>query len=154
MTKQPDGEERRFLSFDRAFHVPGSTLAEADVELVRAAERGAAETIQLPSSFARSLGLPEDTEFAAPKVVIQEISWAFLQDQSRIQRFYELTREQAAMVRRLRVKHQYSWRAIAETCHRIWHGDWEPPFNQVIGMGICAAAARHFGEDSNEAPWN
>ena len=154
MTKQQEPEERQFLSFDRAFHVPGSTLAEADVELVRAAERGAAETIELPSGFAQSLGLPEDTEFAAPKVVIHEITWVFLQDPNRIQRIYDLTREQAAMVRRLRVKHQYSWRAIAETCHRVWHGDWDPPFNQVIGMGICATAARFFGEDSNEPPWN
>ncbi len=154
MTTEPPADEPSFLSFDRAFHVKGSTLAEADIELLEAAKRGAAETLHLPSGFAASLGMPDDTEFAAPKMVIHEISWVFLQDTARIERIYNFTRRHAEMVRRLRVKHQYSWRAIAETCHQVWRGDWDPPSNQMIGMGICAAAARQFGEDSNEPPWN
>lgn len=152
--EKPEKEETKFLSFDRAYHQPGSTLAKADLELLRVAREGDADAIQLPSDFAESLGLPEDTEFAAPKMVIQEITWVFVQDPKKLERIYRLTHEQAVLVRALRVEQNYSWRAVAETCHRAWRGDWLPASNQVIGMGICGAAARVFGEDAGLPPWN
>jgi hypothetical protein len=65
-----------------------------------------------------------------------------------------ITPERAAWVRRLRVDESYSWRAVAHACHEAWQGGWEPPSNQIMGISICESAARHFGEDAWEAPWN
>ncbi len=71
-----------------------------------------------------------------------------------------LTPERAAEVRRLRGDEGYSWRAVAHACHDAWAADlpeemrWFPPSNQLMGMALCEAAARHFGEDSDKPPWN
>jgi len=71
-----------------------------------------------------------------------------------------LTPSRAALVRRLRVEEGYSWRAVAHACYEAWamllpeELLWAPPSNQLMGMALCEAAARHFGEDANAAPWN
>ena len=73
-----------------------------------------------------------------------------------------LTPERAAEVRRLRVDEGYSWRAVAHACYDLWAAElpeeiregWWPPSNQIMGMALCEAAARHFGEDSMQPPWN
>lgn len=67
--------------------------------------------------------------------------------------FSGMTREQAEFVRRLRCAEDgYSWRAVAATCALEWGGDWGD--NQLAGMSICKAAARHFDENFMEPPWN
>jgi len=65
-----------------------------------------------------------------------------------------MTPDQAAFVRRLRVDEGYSWRAVAETCHVEWAGSWEPPSNQIMGMVLCERAAAGFGEEPDAPPWN
>ena len=73
-----------------------------------------------------------------------------------------MTPERAAYVRRLRVDEGYSWRAVAHGCYDAWAAElpedvregWRPISNQLMGMALCEAAARHFGEDAREAPWN
>jgi hypothetical protein len=66
-----------------------------------------------------------------------------------------LTDDLAAMVRRLRVEEAYSWRAIARqiATHLGMRDAWWAG-NQPAGMSICDAAARSFGEDFTEEPWN
>jgi hypothetical protein len=73
-----------------------------------------------------------------------------------------LTPARAADVRRFRVDEGCSWRAVAHSCHDAWLSDlpeelregWFPPSNQLMGMALCEAAARHFGEDPEQPPWN
>lgn len=69
----------------------------------------------------------------------------------------DMTMEQAAFVRRLRCgdgEDGYTWRAVAETCHLEWNGQWEPPSNQLYGMAICKRAAELHGEDYMDETWN
>lgn len=65
-----------------------------------------------------------------------------------------VTYERAADVRRWRTEEDCTWRRIAEQAHTAWSGTWEPPSNQIAGMVLCDAAARHFGENYMEEPWN
>jgi hypothetical protein len=73
-----------------------------------------------------------------------------------------LTPARAADVRRFRVDEGCSWRAVAHSCHDAWLAElpeeiregWFPPSNQLMGMALCEAAARHFGEDPEQPPWN
>jgi len=65
-----------------------------------------------------------------------------------------MTAEQAAYVRRLRCVEDYSWRAVADTCHLEWGGEWTPPDNQLMGMALCERAASFTGEDYMKEPWN
>ncbi|MFN8558991.1 MAG: hypothetical protein U0531_17175 [Dehalococcoidia bacterium] len=73
-----------------------------------------------------------------------------------------MTPERAAGVRRFRVDEGCSWRAVAHACYDAWHDQldeetregWRPPSNQIVGMALCEAAARHFGEDAMAPPWN
>lgn len=66
--------------------------------------------------------------------------------------FENMTREQAAFVRRLRVEGNYTWRAVAHTCALEWGGDWGS--NQLAGIAICQRAARFFSEHYMQPPWN
>ena len=84
-------------------------------------------------------GLAERIEAARP--VVQKVLDA-------------MTSERAVFVRRLRVDEGLSWRAIARQCHEAWGGGWEPPEAQMMGMEICEKAAKMFGEDYFEPPWN
>lgn len=65
-----------------------------------------------------------------------------------------ITSEQAAFVRKLRVDDGWTWRGVAQECHDAWNGDWQPPSNQIMGMALCEVAAKHFGEDYMQDPWN
>lgn len=73
-----------------------------------------------------------------------------------------MTLARAVDVRRLRVDQGYSWRAVAHACYDAWAAEldretregWFPPSNQLMGMALCEAAARQFGEDPEQAPWN
>lgn len=66
--------------------------------------------------------------------------------------FESMTREDAEMVRRIRVDEGYTWRAVAETCALEWAGDWGS--NQLYGMAICERAASFFGDHYMAPPWN
>lgn len=63
-----------------------------------------------------------------------------------------LTREQAKLVRQLRVEKNLSWRAIARYHSIVWSADWGG--NQIAGMAICEKAALLLGEDFLQVPWN
>lgn len=65
-----------------------------------------------------------------------------------------MTQEKATYIKKLRCDEGYSWRAVAETCHEEWEGDWGPPSNQIMGMALCEIASGFFGENFMEAPWN
>lgn len=64
-----------------------------------------------------------------------------------------LSENQCLFVRFWRVVEQGTWRYVAAQAHKKW-GDWSPPSNQIVGMELCEAAAKHFGEDYMQPPWN
>lgn len=62
-----------------------------------------------------------------------------------------MTPERAVEVRDLRGKDGLTWRSLAATVSE----DWETPSNsQLLGMALCASAAKLLGEDKNKEPWN
>jgi hypothetical protein len=63
-----------------------------------------------------------------------------------------LTEEGAAMIRRLRVEREYSWRAVAR--FSSWESSAPPRANQLAGMVICEKAASLLSEDYLAPPWN
>lgn len=65
-----------------------------------------------------------------------------------------ISNDQADFVRRLRVDESYSWRAVARACHEAWHGTWQPPSNQIMGMALCQEVASRQNEDYMQSPWN
>lgn len=67
-------------------------------------------------------------------------------------RWSTMTKEQAKFVRKLRVEEGYTWRAVASACNKEWNGNWGS--NQLAGMDICEAAAKHFNENFMQDPWN
>lgn len=64
----------------------------------------------------------------------------------------EVTRETANLVRKLRVERDFSWRATARSCSKLWGAPWGG--NQLAGMVICQKAAESLGEDFMQPPWN
>lgn len=65
-----------------------------------------------------------------------------------------MTKEQANVVRKLRVEQRCSWRAVARTCYILGMGRWSPASNQIMGMALCQRAAQILGEDYRMEPWN
>lgn len=70
-----------------------------------------------------------------------------------------MTREQAAQVRKFRVDGGYSWRAIARACHDLkwWEANeyWDRlPSAQPMGMALSEIAAGFFNEHYRVKPWN
>lgn len=68
-----------------------------------------------------------------------------------------MTKEKSDFVKKLRCDRddEYgvcTWRSVARICNEEWHGDWGS--NQQMGMSLCEAAARYFGEDYMKEPWN
>lgn len=63
-----------------------------------------------------------------------------------------MTYEQAKFVRKLRVKKNYTWRAVARDYSIKFLGQYSG--NQLHGMAICKKAARFFNEDYLDHPWN
>lgn len=74
------------------------------------------------------------------------------QTSSLFRMYIQLTIVEANQVRELRVKLDYSWRAIARFYSVIWGGLWGS--NQLAGMVICEKAAEMMGEDFLKEPWN
>ncbi len=66
--------------------------------------------------------------------------------------FIPVTRVVATRVRQLRVEQDYSWRAIARYCSRVWLAPWGA--DQIAGMVICEKAATLLTEDFLQPPWN
>lgn len=60
--------------------------------------------------------------------------------------------ETAILIRQLRVNKDYSWRAVARFCSKLWRAPWGG--NQLAGMVICEKAAKLLREDFLESPWN
>jgi hypothetical protein len=65
-----------------------------------------------------------------------------------------MTKEQAEIVRTLRVEKGYSWRAVAQACYDLGWGPWQPPSNQIVGIALCKRAAKYFKEEYMKSPWN
>lgn len=63
-----------------------------------------------------------------------------------------LDRPSATLVKHLRVKQDFSWRAVASQCALLWGAPWGA--NQIAGMVICQKAAKLLGEDFLKEPWN
>lgn len=89
---------------------------------------------------------------------VEQLQEMAKQAAERFEEFKELcspmTFAQAKAVRKLRVENGFSWRAVAEACHRLDWGKWSPPSNQIMGMALCERAARFFGENYEEVSWN
>lgn len=73
----------------------------------------------------------------------------------------QISQEQAAFVRELRVDKDYSWRMVSAECYhnplfKGWgnKGDWYPDSNQIMGMALCEKASEFFGENYMKKPWN
>lgn len=64
----------------------------------------------------------------------------------------ELTDELAGDIRRWRTEQGYTWRGVAQAITNTVGSEWGS--NQIMGMHMCMAAARHFGEDGWQEPWN
>ncbi len=53
-----------------------------------------------------------------------------------------------------------TWRYVAACAHAHYHSkayeyiDWYPASNQLMGMALCANAAKVLGEDPDKEPWN
>lgn len=61
--------------------------------------------------------------------------------------------ERAGFIRTLRVDAGATWREVALFCGNAWpEADWGS--NQFAGIALCRAAAKHFGEDADQQPWN
>jgi len=68
---------------------------------------------------------------------------------------FDMTKEQAEMIRRWRVDEGYSWRAVASAAFGLapaW--TWDPSSNQLAGMAVCEKAAELHGENFMQPPWN
>lgn len=67
-----------------------------------------------------------------------------------------MTKKRALEIRRIRVEEEYTWRAVARHCHKLWGdaADWDPPSNQLAGMALCKLAAKVFNEDYYDNDWN
>lgn len=64
-----------------------------------------------------------------------------------------MTPDWAVYIRELRVTGHFSWRALAAA--NVGRGvGWEPGSNQLAGILLCEAAAKHFNERSDRPPWN
>ena len=64
----------------------------------------------------------------------------------------EIDLDTAKVIRILRVKQDYSWRAVARRCSMMWRAPWGG--NQIAGMVLCEKAAKLLGEDFLQPPWN
>ena len=68
---------------------------------------------------------------------------------------FDMTQEQAELIRKWRVDEGYSWRAIASAAFGLaedW--TWEPSSNQLAGMAVCEKAAELHDENFMRPPWN
>jgi hypothetical protein len=113
----------------------GENLADADRELLRAAETGEGLIPATPDI----LKVLAEAAAATCNIFEEEITEL-------------MTPERAAQVRKWRVEDGGTWRWVAGEASAAWGTDWGT--NQLAGMCLCRAAAAVFGEDANESPWN
>ena len=105
-------------------------LGQGDRDLIRAVQTGEG-LVELTPEMIRDL---------APKV------FALVEYSKQVAA--SITDDQATFARNLRDE-GYTWRAVAETCHLEWGGDWKPPWNQAVGEALCGEAyRRQAGRDS------
>jgi len=129
-------QEHIFVTGDKAMH-QGAILSSTDKEILESVKTGEGlvtiESVEQLKEIAKAAGerFEEFKELCSP-----------------------MTLAQAQAVRKLRVEHSFSWRAIAEACYKLGWGKWSPPSNQIMGMAICERAAEFFGEDYDKEPWN
>ena len=150
--QEPDPDEEKssdeavFLTNDRAFSWKDAVLTDADREIVRTTITG---------EGAIKLAEADGDAILAPAIVMQEVTAAPGLSRGKAGNLtLFMGKKQAAFVRDLRVEKLYSWRAVAQACYDAWGGDWEPSFNQLVGMAFCEVAARRLGENYLEEPWN
>jgi len=67
---------------------------------------------------------------------------------------YDLTREQAELVRRFRCLDACTWRMVAVRAAEAWPEKEICSDNQFDGMWLCNEAAKLLGEHPREDPWN
>ncbi len=128
-------ENRVFVTNDKA--IRKGKIAKADEEILQSVQTGEG-LITIKS--------------------VEQIRELAKQAAERFEEFKKLcspmTLTQAKAVRKLRVEKGYSWRAVAEACHKLGWGEWSPPSNQIMGMALTERAAKLFGENYMEPPWN
>jgi len=66
---------------------------------------------------------------------------------------YNLTEEQAAFIRNLRTKHNYSWRAVARDFTEKYPEVESPTEKQMVGLKLCEEAMELLGESTDQG-WN
>ena len=64
----------------------------------------------------------------------------------------KLSPDEASFVRSVRIEERGSWRYVAERCSEQFGTDWGT--NQIYGMRLCEAAAKFYGQDYLDPPWN
>lgn len=132
VTVSPD-QLRTVVTDDHVLHTPGGRCMANDVAIMEGRD-----IVVLTEAQFQQLRKDSKAAFAHA----QKLAGAVM------------NRKRAAIVRALRISDHGSWRYIAFGCRAAWQRGWLPPDNQAIGMALCEHAARMFGEDYREAPWN
>lgn len=140
-------DENVLVSLDDALRRPFAVLTENDRELLRAV-REDSDAVEVGPPIVGSDGV--ERKFVAPSVVWTELKW--FQQYGRLKPDLDLVT--ARLLRDLRVRRGYSWRAVARWAHEQQNGEWSPRDNQIAGMDLCEAAAKLFNEDFLAPPWN
>ncbi len=137
MARKRKKQQPVFVTEDRGIKQP-CKLDPTDIEILRSAEGG------------RGVVLKSTQELQG----MAEAACATFEDFREQAR--QMTKDQVALVRKLRIELGYSWRAVARACHeQKWPGwEWNPPSNQIMGMALCERAAQLYGEDYMKPPWN
>ncbi len=135
-------EKPTFVTDDQTIH-KGGRIDETDAKILRSVQTGQG-FIEIKSK--------EQLEYIAKGLVAALDGCLELCRQ-------HMTKEQAEIVRKLRVDEGYSWRAVAHACHELkwWPADeyWDRvPSAQPMGMALCEVAAEFFDENGREPPWN
>lgn len=137
-----ENEKPTFVTNDQAIHKSGK-IDETDKAILRSVQTGRG-FIKIESK--------EQLEYIAKGLVAAfDMCLEFCRQ--------HMTKDQADVVRRLRIDEGYSWRAVAHACHELkwWPPDeyWDRvPSAQPMGMALCEVAAGFFGENYMEPPWN
>lgn len=155
MNEKPDGdsEEIKFLTHDTIANPAGNAGGRSETRLDPVDQ----EIYRQSVTGEGLIRIENEEQLQALAQLALAAKTAFDEDVAEI-----MTPARAADVRRFRVDEGCSWRAVAHACHDLWAPElsedlregWFPPSNQLMGMALCEAAARHFGEDAEQPPWN
>ena len=131
-------DERILVTNDSSLHGKKETvIAKADEEILKSVKTGEGMVTIKSIKELKKLAKAADRTFRKSQKMVQP-----------------MTEEQARVVRKFRVEEGYSRRAVAQACHDLGWGNWQPPSNQIVGMAICERAAEFFNENYREPPWN